>query len=167
MPKVSVIVPVYNVEKYIERCVRSLFEQTLDDIEYIFVDDCSPDNSISIVKSVSEDYPNRKNNIKYCIHNKNRGLTSTRNTGLAVATGDFIAHCDSDDWVTKDAYQIMYEAAISEDADMTICDFFISDGVTHRPYYNSLDNNEENNLFVYINIWTRLVKRSLYKNEIH
>ena len=57
MPKVSVIIPVYGVEKYIERCARSLFEQTLDDIEYIFVDDCTPDNSISVLKNVIKSYP--------------------------------------------------------------------------------------------------------------
>ena len=64
MPKVSVVIPVYGVEKYIERCARSLFEQTYDNIEYIFVDDCTKDRSIEILQKVLEDYPNRKNQVK-------------------------------------------------------------------------------------------------------
>lgn len=121
--KVSVIIPVYNVGRYIEKCARSLFEQSLDDIEYIFVDDCSPDNSLSIVKFVSEDYPKRKNNIKYLVHDKNRGLTTTRNTGLAVATGEFIAHCDSDDWVDVAMYEKLYNHAVEENADVCFSNF--------------------------------------------
>ena len=60
MPKVSVIIPVYGVEKYIERCARSLFKQTLDDIEYLFIDDCTPDDSVDVLRNVLEEYPNRK-----------------------------------------------------------------------------------------------------------
>lgn len=105
MPKISVIVPIYKVEKYIGRCARSLFEQSLEDMEFIFVDDCSPDNSISIVKTMAEDYPKRKNQIKFLHHKVNRGLTTTRNTGLSVATGDYIAYCDSDDWFDLTMYE--------------------------------------------------------------
>ena len=78
MPKVSVIIAVYGAEKYIEKCARSLFEQTLNDIEYIFVDDCTPDKSMDILISVLSDYPNRNNQINI-IHNlTNLGLGSTR-----------------------------------------------------------------------------------------
>lgn len=167
MPKVSVIVPIYGVEKYIERCARSLFEQTLVDIEFIFVDDCTKDSSIDILSRVVKDYPQHQDQVKILRHEVNKGLPTARKTGIKVATGDYIAHCDSDDWVTKDAYQVMYDTAIREDADMTICDFFVSDGINHRPYYSYLSNTEENDLFVYINIWTRLIKRSLYENDIH
>lgn len=166
MPKVSVIIPVYGVEKYIERCARSLFEQTLEDMEFIFVNDSTRDNSIDILLEVINEYPQRKNQIKILTHEVNKGLPAARQTGIKAAKGDYIAHCDSDDWVTPNAYQEMYETAAKENADMTICDFFISDGKTYRPYYTTLSNTEENNLFVYINIWTRLAKRSLYENEI-
>lgn len=100
MPKVSVIIPVYGVEKYIERCVRSLFEQTLDDIEYIFVDDCCLDRSIEILDNVIKEYPNRRTDIKIVHHKENKGLAQARQSGIKVATGEYFVHCDSDDWVT-------------------------------------------------------------------
>lgn len=92
MSKVSVIVPVYKVEKYIERCARSLFNQTLDDIEYIFVDDCSPDRSIEILNQVIGDYPRRKDQVQIIHHASNQGLALARQTGLKAATGEYIAH---------------------------------------------------------------------------
>ena len=119
-PKISVIVPVYGVEKYIERCARSLFEQTLEDIEYIFVDDCTPDNSISILCKVLSDYPNRKKQVKILHHEKNKGLAQARQTGLKIASGEYIAHCDSDDWVDKDLYEIAHNKAKSESLDVVV-----------------------------------------------
>ena len=86
-PKLSVVVPVYNVSKFIERCARSLFEQTLDDIEFIFVDDCSPDDSIDILRRVMLDYPERKDNIHIIRHSINKGLPAARNSGLSTARG--------------------------------------------------------------------------------
>ncbi len=97
MLKVSVIIPVYGVEKYIERCTRSLFEQTLDDMEFIFVNDCTKDNSIAIIERIAEEYPLRKSQIHILNHQVNKGLPIARQTGLRVATGEYIAHCDSDD----------------------------------------------------------------------
>lgn len=118
MPKISVIVPVYKVEKYIEKCVCSLMEQTLDDIEYIFVDDCSPDNSIKILETTLERYPHRVANVRIIHHDVNKGLTSARNSGLAVARGEYIAHCDSDDWVESTMYEELYNKAVEENADI-------------------------------------------------
>lgn len=128
MPKVSVIVPVYGVEQYIERCARSLFEQTLEDIEFIFVDDCTPDKSIEILKNVLEDYPLRKDQVKIVSHEKNMGLPIARQSGLKVASGDYVIHCDSDDWVDVTMYEKMYNKAIEEDADMVVCDYIVTDG---------------------------------------
>ena len=99
MPKVSVVIPVYGVEKYIERCARSLFEQTLDDIEYIFVNDCTKDRSIDILNEVINDYPARKQQIRIVHHKENKGLPFARQSGWQVATGEYVANCDSDDWV--------------------------------------------------------------------
>lgn len=126
MPKVSVVIPVYGVEKYIERCARSLFEQTLDDIEYIFVDDCTPDNSISILRKVLSEYPNREKQVKILRHEKNKGLVQARQTGLKIASGEYIAHCDSDDWVDVHMYEEMYNKAIDEDADVVVCDYVVT-----------------------------------------
>ena len=128
MPKVSVIVPVYGVEKYIERCARSLFKQTLEDIEFIFVDDCTPDKSIEILKNVLEDYPLRKDQVKIVSHEKNMGLPIARQSGLKVASGDYIIHCDSDDWVDVTMYEKMYNKAIEEGSDIVVCDFCRTDG---------------------------------------
>lgn len=135
MPKVSVLVPVYGVEKYIERCVRSLFEQTLDDMEFIFVDDCTPDRSIDILKTIIEEYRLRFAEKKYSVRiermSTNSGLAAVRRHGIQFCTGDFIAHCDSDDWVDLNMYQRMYEQVIKEKADVIVCDYVSTDGMTY------------------------------------
>ena len=98
-PFVSVCVPIYGVEKYIERCARSLLEQTYDNIELIFVDDCTNDRSIEILERIIREYPERTPFTKILKHEKNRGLAAARNTGLDAATGKYLIHVDSDDWV--------------------------------------------------------------------
>ena len=90
--KVSVCIPVYGVEKYIERCARSLFEQTLDSMEYVFVDDCSPDNSIEIMQKVLEEYPHRQEQVKIIRHEVNQGVGAARNHAVAACTGNYIIH---------------------------------------------------------------------------
>ena len=121
MPAVSVIVLVYKVEKYIERCARSLFEQTLQDIEYIFVDDCTPDRSIEILERVLEDYPERKSQVIILHNERNSGLPFSRRRGVEAASGDYIIHCDSDDWPESDMYAKLYAKASSENLDMVKC----------------------------------------------
>ena len=125
MPKVSVIIPVYGVEKYIERCARSLFEQTLDDIEYLFIDDCTPDNSIGVLKSVLEKYPHRKSQVIIHRMEKNSGQAAVREWGMRNATGEYLIHCDSDDWVDTDMYKNMYEYATINNSDIILTDYFI------------------------------------------
>lgn len=123
MPKVSVIVPVYGVEKYIDRCARSLFEQTLDDMEYIFVNDATTDKSIEILEKVINDFPERKSQVTVLHHERNLGLPQARKTGIMHAKGHYIAHCDSDDWVDKDMYRSLYETAVRENSDLVVCDY--------------------------------------------
>ena len=123
MPKVSVIVPIYGVEDYIECCVESLFRQTLEDMEFIFVDDCSKDNSISVLKTVLQRFPQRQSQVLIVTHEKNLGLPQARRTGLKYASGHYVAHCDSDDWVDDDMYAEMYERALATDSDMIVCDY--------------------------------------------
>ena len=129
MPKVSVIIPVYGVEKYIERCARSLFEQTLDDIEYLFIDDCTPDRSIEILNRVLDEYPQRKNQVIIHRMEKNSGQAAVRKWGMLNATGDYVIHCDSDDWVDVTMYEKMYNKAIETGSDMVVCDYVVTDGV--------------------------------------
>lgn len=121
--KISVIVAVYKAEKYFERCLRSLFEQTMTEIEYIFVDDCSPDNSMGVLERVAHEYPSRQPHIKIIHHPKNKGVASARKSGLAVATGDFIAACDPDDWIDPETYDEQYRFATDTNSDVVISDY--------------------------------------------
>ena len=120
MPKVSVIVPIYNVEGYIEKCLETLVNQTLDDIEIILVNDGSKDNSALIAKKYLEKYPEK---IVY-LEKENGGLSDARNYGMPYAKGEYIAFLDSDDYVEKDMYEKMYEIAKKENSDMVECDFY-------------------------------------------
>lgn len=122
-PKVSVIIPVYKAEPYIEECVRTLFAQTLKDIEYIFVDDCSPDRSIEVMERVLQEFPERQPHVKVIRHEKNQGVAITRQHGTDAATGEYLIHCDPDDWVDLNMYEVMYKEAKATDADMVGCDF--------------------------------------------
>ena len=122
-PKVSVIIPVYNVEKFIERCTRSLFEQTLDDLEYIFIDDCGKDNSMTILRQTLDKYPNRNSQVRILKNENNMGVSYSRQRGIDNATGEYIIHCDPDDWVELDMYETLFEVAKKKRADIVICDF--------------------------------------------
>lgn len=175
MPKVSVIIPVYGVEKYIERCARSLFEQTLDDIEYIFVDDCSPDKSIAILENIIKEYlPRLKKehkNVRIERLSKNCGLPNVRRYGINLATGDYIAHCDSDDWVDVHMYEEMYNKAIEEDADVVVCDFCSTD-CENEQYSKGLISKERENVIVDVLLWriagclwNKLVRRKEYTDH--
>lgn len=138
MPKVSVIVPIYKVERYIERCARSLFEQTLNDIEYIFINDCTPDNSMQVLQNILEEYPNRKNQVIILNHTFNTGQSGARRDGMKVATGEYIIHCDADDWVDVSMYEKMYWRAIETGADAVCCDMELEfNDRTEKLTYNS------------------------------
>lgn len=169
--KVSVVIPVYKVEKYIERCVRSLMEQTLRDVEYIFVDDASPDNSMVIVRRVVREYDR---NVRILVHETNKGLPSARNTGLYTATGDYIYHCDSDDWLEPDMLGKMVKASIDNNADFVYCDFYLSFAEKERymtqPHFtDKFEALQEGMLTGNMkhNVWNKLIKRELYiRNNI-
>ena len=166
---VTVIVPVYKVEKYIERCARALFEQTFRSIEYIFVDDLSPDDSMEIVRRVASWYPARRNAIRCVRHFKNRGVAAARNTGLHEANGDYIAFCDGDDWMEPDAIEKMYEAAVRTEADVVWTDFYY----TYSGYEKvSVQKNKPVGMEcikallcekMHGGLWNKLVKRNLYE----
>lgn len=169
--KVSVIIPIYKVEKFIERCVRSLMEQTMDNVEYIFVDDASPDDSIQILQTVLADYPGRRNDVRILTHAENKGLPAARNTGLAVATGEYIFHCDSDDFVEKNLLSTLYETACRENADIVWSDYYISypnnERYLKQPSYDTPEaalKGMLNGKMKY-NVWNKLAKRSLYTDN--
>ena len=113
-PKISIIIPVYNVEKYLAECLDSCINQTLKDIEIICVDDASPDNSIKIL----EEYQQKDSRIKIFRHKKNRNLGGARNTGLENATGEYVWFVDSDDYIDVHACQILYDTATKFNLDL-------------------------------------------------
>ena len=169
--KVSVIVPVYNVEAFIGRCAISLMEQTLQEVEYIFVDDCSPDGSIAKLKEVIALYPHRTQCVQIVSHLHNQGLPAARNTGLARAMGEYVFHCDSDDWVEKDMLEKLYAAAVEKEADMVWCDWYLSFEQNERymkqPDYATAEEALKGMLAgtMKYNVWNKLVKRSLYTDN--
>ncbi|WP_159634904.1 glycosyltransferase family 2 protein [Sphingobacterium composti Ten et al. 2007 non Yoo et al. 2007] len=173
--KVSVIVPIYNVEKFIEKCVINLLEQTLSEVELIFVDDCTPDKSIEILESLIQQYPSRIPHVKIIRHEINKGLPAARNSGLKAATGEYVFHCDSDDWLEKYSLELLYNKAISDDADIVWCDWFLSfkDNERYMSQNAALDfpitNFEALKLLlggqIKYNVWNKLVKLDLYKSN--
>lgn len=173
MPKVSVIVPVYGTEKYIECCARSLFEQTLDEMEFIFVDDCSPDNAIQVLKSVLEEYPNRKVQTEIKRMPVNSGLAAVRKYGVSCATGDYLIACDSDDYVKRDMYEKMYELAVNNNLDLVQCDIDVVDDEKVirilTASKSSLSSDELKNMIIDGDIanslCNKLVRRSIYHNK--
>lgn len=174
LPKISVIIPVYKAELYIETCVRSLFEQTLDDIEYIFINDCTPDKSMEIVNRVMEDYPLRKNQVKILHHEINKGISTSRNTGLNNATGVYIIHCDSDDWIDADLYEKLYNKAVEDNADIVMCDYKIVEAGNSRINIHFYDENHRTCVKALLvgklspYLWNKLIKKKQYdENKIY
>lgn len=161
MPKVSVIVPIYGVEKYIKRCAESLFDQTLEDIEFIFVNDCTKDKSIELLNECINSHSELRDKIKIIQHKENRGLPQARKTGFLNSTGDFIAYCDSDDWVDPDIYRKMYDKAIQDNADIAICGYSISDGENNKAF----DIPETKGLLMGP-VWNKMVSRKIYEKNI-
>ena len=120
--KVSILVPFYNVEKYVSRCVESLFTQTYHNIEYIFVNNCSPDNSMEVINTLIDKY-GVADKCKMIIHEKNMGISASRNDCLDNMTGDYFLFVDSDDYIDRDMVELLVEAAIKENADISGCGY--------------------------------------------
>lgn len=171
MAKVSIIVPIYNSERYIKRCADSLLSQTIEDIEVIFVDDFSTDKSIAVLKDVIRSYPHRAGRIKILYHDVNMGVSAARNTGLKESTGEYIAYCDSDDFVDEDMYRAMYDSAIESNADTVLCDFYMcASGTNSEIKTITVSDDRVNTLKSYIGFgWTiisnMICKKSLYDSH--
>ena len=169
IPKVTIGVPVYGVEQYIERCARSLFEQTYTEIEYIFVDDCSLDKSIDILKQVIEKYPFRKGQIRIVRHISNQGLAAARNTAVEEATGEFIMWVDSDDYVEHNMVESLLKMQQETDSDIVSCDtiFHFPDFDLKCSQVDCSDSKEFTlktlSRRTLVSIWGRLIRLSIYK----
>ena len=166
MPKISIIVPVYNVEKYLPRCLDSIIGQTFKDWECLVIDDGSTDTS----GTICDEYARKDNRVKV-FHKKNGGLTSARNHGLERAHGDWIMHVDGDDWIELDSIEQMLSTAESSDADVVIGDFKFRDGKKESIYvFSDWTNDKILSLSNYISsVWTILcagiAKNKLYINN--
>ena len=171
MKTVSVLLPVYNVEHFIQRCAESVFGQTYENLDIVFVDDCSPDNSIQVMLDTLERYPHRKSQTRVVRHMKNRGLAAARNTGVDAAMGEYLMHVDSDDYLDKEAVSRCVEKMECTDADVVVFDVnhvYPTKVVVDRI---SLPQSKDDYLELLlsrktrINIWGALYKTDLYKNN--
>ena len=177
IPKISIIIPVYNVEKYLRECLDSCINQTLKDIEIICVDDCSPDNSIKIL----EEYQAKDYRIKIFQHEKNKNLGAARNTGIQNATGEYVWFVDSDDYIDTKACQILYDAIKEFNVDMLCFSAlkFVDEGEKRRFFYDKYyhqgvqinkvyhpKTNWKEIVFSNLNVtaWAYLTKRSVIQN---
>lgn len=173
---VSIIVPVYNVEPYIEQCCRSVFEQTYDNCEFIFVDDCGSDRSMEILYGLIEEYSHLKNRIRVIRHDGNKGLPTARKTGIEAARGGYVQFVDSDDYVERIMTEHLIGIAVEYDADIVVCDYDTGCyDMKHDEADNvkDLDNIEcmclglQSNVR-YVVFWNKLFRRSLlYDNKLY
>lgn len=168
---ISIIVPIYKVEQYIEQCAKSLFDLDYKSVEYIFVNDCTPDQSMQILDKVIENYPNRQSSIKIIHHEINQGSGIARKTGIEHATGEYTIYIDSDDWIEPDMASSFMNEAKETGADIVISDFY-------ENYPNSEIYKKQTILLgsnkLYIKeilttklrsfMWNKLVRTQLYKN---
>lgn len=166
--RISVIVPVFKAEKYIGTCCQSLFEQSLRGVEYIFIDDRTPDNSIEVVREVLEQFPAKKKHVKIISHDRNLGVACARNTGLENATGEYILFVDADDWIEPNAMSIIHDVACKENVDVVGFDWFLEFKTNRRylkqPVYEDVKECLKAMLSGELRwyLWAFLVRRSLY-----
>ena len=171
-PKISILVPIYNVSNFIERCAHSLFQQTFDDIEYVFVNDCTSDDSIEKLQKIIEQYPNRKNQVKIINHFHNRGLAAARNTAIDNSMGEYVLVVDSDDYIELDMVEELFSCAEKENADIVVSDIikeYPDKSVLMTDYVSSnRDENIHNILFNQVSVASlcnKLIKRELCARE--
>ena len=174
MPKVSFVVAVYGVAAYIERCVRSLYGQTLEDIEIVLVDDCSPDDSIDIALRALEKYPERKQQVKIVRHKENTGIHIVRRDGARAATGEYVINIDGDDYAEDRMAEAMYAKAKETDADIVLCGFWWEQlggesFVMPVPTDALVDTQSIKDATLdrrgWPNVWCRMARRSLFEDK--
>ena len=163
-PKVSVIVPVYNVEKYLAKCLDSLVIQTLEDIEIIVVNDGTKDNSQLIINQYVKNYPDKV----FSYIKKNGGLGDARNYGLQYANAEYIGFVDSDDYVSPHMYEKLYKKAISDNSDLVLCDIeYVWENSQERKYLSGYKQIEgvDHSKSVFLSplfAWNKLYRKELF-----
>lgn len=163
MPKVSIIIPVYNAHNYLARCLDSVCNQTLKDIEIIAVDDCSTDDSLEILNEYAAKYPQ----LKVIAHKENGGESKARNTGIDNATGEYLAFVDNDDTVDLDFYEKLYNKATETNADIVKGEahIFETNGTDRYDGLNDKIREHGSKLFFSSCWWTAIYKKQLIKDN--
>ena len=172
--KVSILVPFYKVENYVGRCVESLFTQTYKNIEYVFVNDCTPDGSMEVINEKIDKY-GMTDKCKMIIHEQNQGISSSRNDCLDNMTGDYFLFIDSDDYIDRDMVELLVEAAVKENADISGCGYieeYADHSVEHPQKYTN-DHDEMMRAITLLTIkgvmWKLLVRSTIvteHKDEV-
>lgn len=164
--KISVIVPIYNVEKYLRQCIDSIINQTYKNLEIILVNDGSPDNC----GAICDEYSSKDERIKV-IHKKNGGLSDARNVGLEIASGDFISFVDSDDWIDIDTYEIMMNNIIKYNANIAVSNINYVYDEKSKPKYDEenihiFNREEAMNELIHDGLVQAVVWNKIYKKEL-
>jgi len=169
MTKVSIIVPVYNTSQYLAKCLESLINQSLDEIEIIIVNDGSPDNCQEIIDFYVKNYPKKT----VSVQKQNEGLSMARNDGIKIAKGEYIGFVDSDDWIDLNMLETMYTKAKTCDFDLIVCDVnfvyesycqCVTSGLTTDVLTKQDVKQSMNNIFP--GVWNKLYRRSLFENDV-
>ncbi|MBE5740949.1 MAG: glycosyltransferase [Clostridiales bacterium] len=162
MSKISVIIPVYKVEKYLDKCVESVVNQTYKNLEIILVDDGSPDRC----PQMCDEWAKKDERIKV-VHKQNGGLSSARNAGMEVATGEYIAFLDSDDFVDITMYQKLYDKMLEERSDICMCGIthVYEDGNTQIIKETNLTNLNKENVFKYLIVYNSYVEKNIFYTD--
>lgn len=173
-PELSVIIPIYNVAPYIEECVESLLNQTIQSIEYIFIDDHSDDNSLELLNRTIKKFPEREAQIKIIKHDKNKGISFTRQEGVRFAKGKWIIHCDSDDKIKKDAYEKLLKIGDEKKVDIVISSYldiekdqivsknYQGEGIiSSKEFLEGISGATNNSL--HGALWNKLIRRELWE----
>lgn len=172
LPKISIIIPVYKVEKYIAECLQSVMRQTYEgDIECLLVDDCGNDNSIAIAQGVIAKYEGPIS-FKVLRHEQNRGLSAARNTGVSVATGDYVYFFDSDDYIADDCLNVLSEPLRRKEYDVVLGDFhlfgnpkdivFLNEGTGETVGKEEIFRKTYITRTLYMMACNKLIKRNLF-----
>ncbi len=164
MYKVSIIVPIYNTEQYLNKCLDSLVNQTLQDVEIILINDGSTDNSQNIIDEYSAKYPNKIKSFT----KENGGQATARNLGITKATGEYIGFVDSDDWIELNMYEELYNKALGEDLDIVCCnEYLVTDNVKKKNFNRLIYPNDINNNYIIreSGAWNKIIKRDLVINN--
>lgn len=163
--KISIITPMKNSELFLERCLRSLFTQNFAYIQYIFIDDASTDNSLVVLNKMIGLYKSKKEDCIIITPQKNRGISYCRRLGIKISSGEYIAFCDSDDYVEPDSYEILYKKAIQNNADIITFGYHIEKEKSTKTIFKSYGRSDDILKDIYgkaeIALWDKLFKRDL------